>query len=130
MTKVTQNIPSSAAHLGDHLLIELHDCDAVVLAQPPAIEAALVAAAQAMKATLISRHFHHFSPLGVSGVIIIAESHLTIHTWPEHRYAAVDIFTCGRLDFQAALKVLKDQLRSERTSTQLLQRGVGLRNRH
>jgi S-adenosylmethionine decarboxylase proenzyme len=52
--------------------------------------------AQQGGATLISSHFHHFTPQGVSGVVVIAESHLTVHTWPEHGYAAVDVFTCGR----------------------------------
>ena len=52
------------------------------------------AAAEAAGARIISSQFHRFSPLGVSGVVLIAESHLTIHTWPERGYAAVDVFTC------------------------------------
>jgi S-adenosylmethionine decarboxylase len=54
-------------------------------------------------ATLISSHFHHFSPQGVSGVVVIAESHVTVHTWPEHGYAAVDVFTCGRPEVSEAV---------------------------
>jgi S-adenosylmethionine decarboxylase proenzyme len=77
------------------VLAELYDCDADVLADRGAIEGAMLAAARACGATIVESVFHHFAPLGVSGVVVIAESHLTIHTWPEHRYAAVDVFTCG-----------------------------------
>lgn len=55
----------------------------------------LVGAARACGATIVDVAFHEFNPFGVSGVVVIAESHLSIHTWPEYRYAAVDIFTCG-----------------------------------
>ena len=56
----------------------------------------MIGAANEAKATIIESRFHQFSPYGISGVVVIAESHLTIHTWPEYRYAAVDIFTCGK----------------------------------
>lgn len=55
----------------------------------------MCAAASAANATIVSSQFHHFGPQGVSGVLVLAESHLSVHTWPEHRYAAVDIYTCG-----------------------------------
>ncbi|MEO1620009.1 MAG: polyamine aminopropyltransferase, partial [Cyanobacteria bacterium J06632_3] len=61
----------------------------------PCIESSMVGAAKESGATIISSVFHHFSPFGVSGVVVIQESHLAIHTWPEYRYAAVDLFTCG-----------------------------------
>jgi S-adenosylmethionine decarboxylase proenzyme len=80
---------------GRHLLIELHDCDHAALAASAAVERAMLAAATRARATVLGHHFHQFAPHGVSGVVIIAESHISIHTWPEHAYAAVDIFTCG-----------------------------------
>ncbi|MEB3220489.1 MAG: adenosylmethionine decarboxylase [Candidatus Sericytochromatia bacterium] len=87
--------PGPPSYLGRQVLAELYDCDAGMLADRDAVAAAMLAAARACGATIVESVFHHFAPLGVSGVVVIAESHLTIHTWPEHRYAAVDVFTCG-----------------------------------
>lgn len=81
--------------LGRHLLIELYDCDRVALGDPDGVERSLLDAADRARATVLGHHFHRFEPQGVSGVVVIAESHISIHTWPEHGYAAVDIFTCG-----------------------------------
>ena len=81
--------------LGNHILVEFHGCSAEILNDVPHIEMSMNAAAKEAGATIISSVFHHFSPFGVSGVVVIQESHLAIHTWPEYRYAAVDLFTCG-----------------------------------
>lgn len=81
--------------LGRHILVEYQGCNEHILDDVPVIEQAMVKAAQDAGATVINSTFHHFSPYGVSGVVVIQESHLAIHTWPEYRYAAVDIFTCG-----------------------------------
>jgi S-adenosylmethionine decarboxylase proenzyme len=94
-----------------HILIELHGCPAERLNDAEGIQRAMLAAAVASGATVIATNFHRFSPLGVSGVVLIAESHLTIHTWPERGYAAVDVFTCGTsVDPWAAYASLKDEL--------------------
>ena len=81
--------------LGKHLLLELKDCDREVLNDLDFLKGILLAAANEAGATVLGESFHQFKPHGVSGVVIIAESHLFIHTWPECGYAAVDIFTCG-----------------------------------
>jgi S-adenosylmethionine decarboxylase len=81
--------------LGTHLLVELHGCDPDKLKHVEVVKDTLVSAALACKATVVDVAFHEFNPFGVSGVVVIAESHLSIHTWPEYRYAALDIFTCG-----------------------------------
>ncbi|WNJ19571.1 adenosylmethionine decarboxylase [Pontibacter sp. G13] len=81
--------------LGRHVLVELYDCDPVLLDDVAAIEQLMIEATDAAEATIIDASFHHFSPIGVSGVVVIQESHLAIHTWPESGYAAVDLFTCG-----------------------------------
>lgn len=81
--------------LGTHLLIELKECNAEVLKNLEEVRDALVSAAKEATATIIDVSFHEFSPFGVSGMVVIAESHISIHTWPEYSYAAVDIFTCG-----------------------------------
>ena len=81
--------------LGRHILVEFFDCSAEIMNDVIIIEQSMVNAAKEAQATVINSTFHHFSPYGVSGVVVIQESHLAIHTWPEFRYAAVDIFTCG-----------------------------------
>jgi S-adenosylmethionine decarboxylase len=81
--------------LGKHLLLELNDCDRAILNDIGILRDILLSAAIECGATVLGDSFHQFSPCGVSGVVIIAESHITIHTWPEHGYAAADIFTCG-----------------------------------
>jgi spermidine synthase len=83
------------ADLGRHILVEFTQCDPAVLNDVIMIEQGMVSAATEAGATVINSTFHHFSPFGVSGVVVIQESHLAIHTWPEYQYAAVDLFTCG-----------------------------------
>ena len=75
--------------LGNHILVEFMNCDPHIMNDVSAIERDMVAAAQKAGATVINSTFHHFSPYGVSGVVVIQESHLAIHTWPEYGYAAV-----------------------------------------
>jgi S-adenosylmethionine decarboxylase len=81
--------------LGTHLLIELKGCNPEILKSLEKVRSIMVSAAKEAKATIIDISFREFNPFGISGLIVIAESHLTIHTWPEYGYAAVDIFTCG-----------------------------------
>lgn len=84
--------------LGRHIIVEYYNCDSETLRKPQLIEEYMRKAAILSKATIVESFFHHFSPWGVSGAVIISESHLTIHTWPEYGYAAVDLFTCGDLE--------------------------------
>jgi len=81
--------------VGRHILLELSGCSEALLRSEERLEHLLVEGARAGGATVVSSHFHGFEPQGVSGVVVIAESHVTVHTWPEHGYAAVDVFTCG-----------------------------------
>ncbi len=81
--------------LGTHLLLELRECKAGILQDLDRVRDIMVSAAREAKATVVEVAFHEFNPFGISGMVIIAESHLSIHTWPEYNYAAVDIFTCG-----------------------------------
>ncbi len=93
-------------YAGTHLLLELWG--ASNLADPEHIDDALCAAAEAAGATILHSHFHHFSPNGgVSGVVVLAESHVSIHTWPERDYAALDLFMCGACDPYKAIPVLR-----------------------
>ena len=93
----------SAPPAGRHVLAELTGCPAVFLNDPAGLEKCFRRCAEEGGATLVSSHFHHFSPQGVSGVVVIAESHITVHTWPEHGYAAVDVFTCGQPEIAEAV---------------------------
>ncbi len=110
--------------LGTHVIAELFDCNEFHINDVKKVEEVLMAAAELSSATIIKPFFHKFSPYGISGVIVIAESHFTIHTWPEHGYAAVDIFTCGDLNYQAALEHIKNELEAERCTIFQFQRGV------
>lgn len=95
-------------NLGQHLVIDLFGCDPEKIREVAVVEAVMIKAAAAAKATVVAQKFHQFMPTGVSGALILAESHLAIHTWPEVQgYAAIDIFTCGATDNFAALEVLK-----------------------
>lgn len=81
--------------LGQHILLDLWGVSQRLLDDADALEAVLAAAAEAGGAHVVERRMHRFEPLGVSGVVILAESHLAVHTWPESGFAAVDVFTCG-----------------------------------
>ncbi len=111
--------------LGKHLLLELQDCNKEALNNLSFLRDTLVAAANDCGATVVGESFHPFSPQGVSGVVIIAESHLSIHTWPEYGYAAVDIFTCGNVvDSEKAAAVLVEKLGAKNHSIIKIQRGL------
>ena len=110
-----------------HLLLELLDCDPEALNSLDIVKTSMVEAAKRAQATIIDVVFHEFNPFGISGVVVIAESHLAIHTWPEYRYAAVDVFSCGEsLQPQLAVDYLVEQLGAARASVVELQRGVFL----
>ena len=111
--------------LGRHLLLELHDCSAEVLHSLESVKTAMVEAAKRAEATIVDVVFHEFNPFGISGVVVIAESHLSIHTWPEYRYAAVDIFSCGEtLKPSEAASYLVEQFQASRASCVEVKRGV------
>ena len=100
--------------LGRQLTIEYYECTAKVLLDKDLVEKALLKAAKESGATIISSSFHKFNPQGISGVVVIAESHFTVHAWPEHDYAAVDIFTCGdNIDLEVAINSMKESFGSE-----------------
>ena len=111
--------------LGRHLLLELFDCDSDSINNLEAVKSSLIEAARRAQATIVDVVFHEFNPFGISGVVVIAESHLSIHTWPEYRYAAVDVFSCGEvLQPEIAVNYLVEQFGAERASVVEMQRGV------
>ena len=111
--------------LGRQILVEFYDCKESTINDVDYIESSLIRATKASNATIISHNFHKFSPYGVSGVIVIAESHVTIHTWPEYNYAAVDIFTCGdTIEPWVIQEHLKEYLESKNVSSMEMKRGL------
>jgi len=105
--------------------VELNDCDDKLLDDIDFIKDVMLAAANEAGATVLGESFHQFSPQGVSGVILIAESHLSIHTWPEHGYAGADIFTCGtRVQPEKAAEVIIARLKPRTHSIILMYRGM------
>lgn len=116
--------------LGRHLLLELEDCNEGILNDLEGLREAMLTAAIDSGATVMGESFHRFSPQGVSGVVIIAESHLTIHTWPEYAYAAADIFTCGTsVEPERAAATLVDRLAAGSHSITDMRRGAGVPQR-
>jgi len=112
-------------YLGRHVLAEFFECDPNVLNNPTLVEQYMLEAALECGATVVQKCFHLFNPHGVSGVVIISESHLAIHTWPELGYAAVDLFTCGeQCDPKVAYEFLKKRFNSKDASYSQLNRGI------
>ena len=111
--------------LGRLILIEFYNCDEEILKNPTLIKEHMNKAAKIANATIVESVFHHFNPYGVSGAVIISESHLAIHTWPEYGYAAVDVFTCGdKIDPWTAFKFLEDVFKSDRSESIEVPRGM------
>jgi S-adenosylmethionine decarboxylase len=111
--------------LGRHLLLELKICNEEVLDDIDFLKDCLNEAAIQSGATVVGESFYHFSPCGVSGVVNIAESHISIHTWPEYRYAAVDVFTCGDdVAPEKAARLITERLGAQSHSLIELRRGI------
>jgi S-adenosylmethionine decarboxylase len=106
---------------GVHLIVDLHGADR--LDDIEHIEATLRRCVTAARATLLHIHLHHFQPNGVSGVAVLAESHISIHTWPEAGYAALDVFMCGSADPDACIPVLREAFSAQRVGVNELLRG-------
>lgn len=118
--------PSSQnnSSIGHHWLIEIYGIETSHLERKADVQKVLNGAVVAAKATKVSESFHQFSPFGVSGVIVIEESHFTIHTWPEYGYAAIDFFTCGvSIDCQKAVDYMKAAFQAKEIEVQYFKRG-------
>jgi S-adenosylmethionine decarboxylase proenzyme len=110
--------------LGRHVLVEFYGCNSQNLNNKDELERMMKEAAVESGATIVSSVFHLFNPHGISGVVVIAESHLALHTWPEYNYAAVDLFTCGEsVDPWIAFHKIKEELQAEQMFTMEVKRG-------
>jgi S-adenosylmethionine decarboxylase len=106
---------------GVHLIVDLHGAKG--LDDIDLIETTLRRCVDAAGATLLHIHLHHFTPNGVSGVAVLAESHISIHTWPDAGYAALDIFMCGKADPDRCIPVLRTSFKAARVEVNELLRG-------
>lgn len=111
--------------MGRHVISELWGCDNEKLNDMDFIEKTFVEAALRSGAEIREVAFHKFAPHGVSGVVIISESHLTIHTFPEHGYASIDVYTCGNLDPNLAADYIAEALGAETRENLEIPRGMG-----
>lgn len=111
--------------LGRQLVVEFYDCSPEILNDIRQVEYHMKEAAIVAGSTIVQSVFHFFNPQGVSGTVVIAESHLAIHTWPEYGYAAIDIFTCGEeVNPWAAYRYLKEALQSQYDTVKAMERGL------
>ncbi|HWP57797.1 MAG TPA: adenosylmethionine decarboxylase [Candidatus Acidoferrales bacterium] len=109
-----------------HLAVELNDCQCD-LADAKFVKRALERSIKQTRLTPLHSYFHNFAPCGTTGVILLKESHIAIHTWPEHRYASVDVVTCGRKsDAARAVRALVKNFRPRRVRRQEIRRGTHL----
>ena len=107
--------PQATDMVGKHCILELYECDPSRLDDEAFLRTSITTAAKSAGATLLNLITHHFVPQGVTGLALLAESHISIHTWPESGYAAVDVFTCGDHTMpEQACAVLSEALQSKR----------------
>lgn len=111
--------------LGRHIVADLSGCDTKLLSSVEYVQNVLEEAVEKAGATIIKSNFHQFSPIGVSGIILLSESHCSIHTWPEENYAAIDIYTCGEHVFpQVACEHIAKELKASEVCISSLERGI------
>jgi len=113
--------------VGKHCIVELHGCDAELLNDLAHVRQTLRDAAEHGMSTLLQLTYQKFEPQGVTALALLAESHLSIHTWPEHGYAAVDAFTCGETaDPAQCCRYIAEAMNAQRTEIRSIARGVGI----
>jgi S-adenosylmethionine decarboxylase len=108
-------------YAGIHLIIDLYG--ASHLSDIAHIEKTMRCCVEASRATLLHIHLHHFEPDGISGVAVLAESHISVHTWPESRYAAFDVFMCGDTNPEVCIDIMREAFEAERVAVQEILRG-------
>ena len=123
--KQDNKVHESNDMLGKHCILELYQCDFSRLNDEAFIRTIINSASRISGATLLNLITHRFEPQGITGLALLAESHISIHTWPQHRYAAVDVFTCGEhTSPEIACEVICNQLLAKRYSFKVLKREV------
>ncbi|MBS1722436.1 MAG: adenosylmethionine decarboxylase [Armatimonadetes bacterium] len=112
-------------YLGHHIVLDMHECDANVLADHEAMRTVMRVAAELAGCHVVGEFYHEFEPHGTSGCTIISESHFTVHAWPEYKYAAIDLFYCGNdVEISKAERHIAEQLGATRVERHELARGA------
>lgn len=114
---------ATRSDFGEHYLIDLLDCYPEIIKLVDPTREIVLRAAKECGATILDDLFHQFQPFGVSGVVLIAESHISIHTWPENGFVAVDIFTCGEMAPQVAVDIMRKDFRAKEAIVKVVMRG-------
>jgi len=123
-SSATVDLSSPLSTIGTQVVLDLYECASDELDDIDWVSATMMEAARIAGATIVDVVFHKFSPWGISGVVVISESHLAIHIWPEQAYAAIDVFTCGNsVDLDRAVLYLVGAFKSGRSSSQRMVRG-------
>jgi len=121
MLGTKRTIGRQVTYVGTHVIAELFDCKK--LGDADQIERVLLDAAHRCGATVLHSKFHRFEPQGLTGYILLAESHISIHTWPEYGYAAVDAFTFGTMDPSYAVRLIAEGVAAQESNTRVVKRG-------
>ena len=117
--------PNRATFLGSHIILDVWTEELKYLTNVKLMEDLLSSAAKIACATILSSNFHEFGEgFGITGVLVLAESHISVHTWPEYNYAALDIFMCGNSEPKEAVRFICDRLKVTKSSTQEILRGI------
>ena len=109
--------------LGTHITWGVYHCNADTLSFIPSVKTVLNSIVEELQLSKVNESFKQFEPIGVTGFILLEESHVSIHTWPEHAYAAVDIFTCGEIDMEAGVAHLQKALAADELKIVKMKRG-------
>lgn len=119
---VSANSPAFRG-LGQHLIVDFHDCKKIP-GTADELKQMMLETARVIKATVVTSSFHAFSPIGLSGVVVIAESHLAVHTWPEHKVVCIDLFTCsGKMNSNEGVAFLFESLQASSMTVKTMARG-------
>ncbi len=111
-------------HLGFQTFMEIYGCPKELIDNQEYVKEVLLQVAKKLNFTVVDTLIHHFSPIGVSGVIVIQESHIAVHTWPEHNYVALDFFTCNQqYDIAQATSFLQEQFKATHIEFNNMKRG-------
>tara|TARA_R100000278_G_scaffold30565_1_gene28223 strand:- start:369 stop:716 length:348 start_codon:yes stop_codon:yes gene_type:complete len=111
-------------YLANHQIIEFYDCNEDIIKNTNFVKGVFVKAAEMSQATIVAEKFHEFNPVGLTGVLVITESHISIHTWPEFNYVAVDVFSCdNKVDHNRIKNSLAVAFQSKKVKTKSIKRG-------
>jgi S-adenosylmethionine decarboxylase proenzyme len=113
-----------AKYLGKHLIVEFYGCSSKIIDDMKFLEKTLEESVAKAGGNILGKLFHKFKPQGVTGIIAVSESHVSIHTWPENGYVAIDAFTCGReMDPWTVYRKLRAKIKPEKVKVMELRRG-------